>query len=230
MTLPSAISHRVQLTTVRGYVYLTGKFITSHATAELVSSELPTEAKQVHVFNEQDFTEYSLLSVSKLCKAGLHVVFTDASVNAYDSNHTTRLHGHKDPHTGLSLVRLSAPTGHALTAYQVHNQTQMIEFAVATLGSPTTSTLLKALRRPGFLNFPGLTAAALHRHRIHSVATANGHLDLTRQGLRSTSRHLEPTETSDLDDAFPIKLTRTNGERPAVYTRCVPLTSQAFGD
>ena len=207
-----------------------GGIITSYATAELVSSELPIEAKQVHVFNEQDLTEYSLLSVSKLCKAGLHVVFTDSSVTAYDSNHTTRLHGHKDPHTGLYMVQLSAPTGHALTAYPVHNQKQMIEFAVATLGSPTTSTLLKALRRPGFLNFPGLTAAALHRHRTHSLATAKGHLDLTRQGLRSTSRHIEPTETKDLDDAFPIKPTRTNGERPAVYTRCVPLTSQAFGD
>jgi hypothetical protein len=85
MPLSSAICHHVQLTTVCGYVYLTGKCITSHATAELVSSELPTEVKQVHVFNEQDLTEYSLLSVSKLCKAGLHVVFTDSSVNAYDS-------------------------------------------------------------------------------------------------------------------------------------------------
>jgi hypothetical protein len=94
-----------------------GGIITSYATAELVSSELPIEAKQVHVFNEQDLTEYSLLSVSKLCKAGLHVVFTDSSVKVYDSNHTTRLHGHKDPHTGLYMVRLSAPTGHALTAY-----------------------------------------------------------------------------------------------------------------
>ena len=91
--LSSTIGDHVHLTTVCGYVFLTEEL--SYHTELLSSQQVPTEAKQVHVFKEQDLTEYLLLSVSKLCKAGLRVVFTDSSVNAYDSNHTTRLHGIK---------------------------------------------------------------------------------------------------------------------------------------
>ena len=58
----------------------------------------------MHMFNEQDLTEYSLLSVSKLCKAGLRVVFPESSVHAYDSNHITRLHGDKDPYTNATIL------------------------------------------------------------------------------------------------------------------------------
>jgi hypothetical protein len=48
------------------------------------------------------------------------------------------------------------------------------------------STLESAVLNGYLVNFPGLTLATLRKHPPHSIATIKGHLDQTRQNVRST--------------------------------------------
>ena len=108
--------------------------------------------------------------MSQLCKAGVQVVITEKGVTAYDIHNNTCLHGLRDDTTGLYMVQLPSkettapPPGltleHALMAYPAHTQKQMLEFAIATMASATTSTLLKAIRLG--LDIPGLTTMISH--------------------------------------------------------------------
>ena len=75
----------------------------------------------------------------------------------------------------------------------------------ATLGSPTISALLGAIQRGALRNVPRLTTKIVRRNPPRTMATALGHLDLTRAHIRSTNprRHTkvqkrgkETTETS----------------------------------
>ena len=53
-------------------------------------------------------------------------------------------------------------------------------------GSPTLPTFLQAIRKK-WIDIPGLTGKIVSQNPPLSIATAQGHLDLVRQGLRSTS-------------------------------------------
>ena len=61
-----------------------------------------------------------------------------------------------------------------------------------SFGNPTNKTLLHAVRH-NWIDIPGLTGKILSRNPPLSTATSQGHLDLIRQGLKST----QPTPPSD---------------------------------
>ena len=96
-----------------------------------------------------------------------------------------------------------------------------MKFWSAALGSPADDTLIKALSS-GFLgNLPRLTARMVRKHRPNSLATAKGHMDRQRQGVRSTkiktksvavNRH-EYLDDIDWDDKlYTLVAHRTNQE------------------
>jgi hypothetical protein len=122
-----------------------GANIQSFARAEIATNSLPAAARQVHVFKADDLTEYSLLSVNKLCQSGLEVLFNSDRVLVQDptSKHL-HLQGDRDPTTGLHMVRLTAIGHNICNVYPAYNQKQTVEFAIATMGSPvhehTTAT------------------------------------------------------------------------------------------
>jgi hypothetical protein len=62
-----------------------GAHITSCARAEIATNLLPAAARQVHVFKADDLTEYSLLSVNKLCQNGQEVLFNADRVLVQDA-------------------------------------------------------------------------------------------------------------------------------------------------
>ena len=64
------------------------------------------------------------------------------------------------------------------------------------------STLYKALQLQYITNIPGVTATAFKKYAPFSPATIKGHLDQTRQNIRSTKKNSESTETND--KLFPI--------------------------
>jgi len=63
-----------------------------------------------------------------------------------------------------------------------------VNFCHAMLGSPPVSSLLKAFRRGYLSSLPRLTATMVAANPPVSIATARGHLDLTRQGQQSTRK------------------------------------------
>ena len=66
------------------------------------------------------------------------------------------------------------------------NDSQLVQFYHATLGSPAISTFIEAASR-GYLNcFPQLTVQKIRRNKPHTIATSFGHLDQTRKNCKST--------------------------------------------
>jgi hypothetical protein len=61
-----------------------------------------------------------------------------------------------------------------------------VKYLHASLGYPTKSTLLKAIKNGNLLTFPGLTVGAVQRHFPESDETQKGHMKAQRQGVRST--------------------------------------------
>jgi hypothetical protein len=76
----------------------------------------------------------------------------------------------------------------------------LVAFFHAALFSPTTSTLLHAMKK-GFLPpFAGLTETNLKRYPPPAEATAMGHMDCKRKNIQSTKKI--PQE-DNLSDSFP---------------------------
>ena len=63
---------------------------------------------------------------------------------------------------------------------------EFVKFTSASFGNPTTSTLENAVSKGFFNNYPRITAAMIRQNRPNSIATAQGHLDLTRAHISST--------------------------------------------
>lgn len=217
-----------------------GEHIQSYARAEIATNLLPAAARQVHVFKAEDLTEYSLLSVNKLCQNGLEVLLFNADrvlVQEPSTKHICLQEGDRDATTDLYMVRLTAIGHNICNVYPpAYNQKQTVEFAIATMGSPVTSSLLKAVSKK-FVEIPGLTTSILRRHP-HSKATAIGHLDLTRQGLSNTTLpgSKQPqarsitTQQQDDEDAFPARpILHDNAERKPVFVKTITL-DKTYGD
>jgi hypothetical protein len=104
-------------------------------------------------------------------------------------------------HQANSIIRLDKPR-QELAAY--HH---------AALGSPTPSTLLRAIRQGHLHSFPGLTTSLITKHLPKLIATTTmGHQDQEAKDIRSTSlpstTHASPQPPSpdlDSDLAPPLK-------------------------
>ena len=75
------------------------------------------------------------------------------------------------------------------------------------MGAPTLSTFIKALKK-GYINPPGVNADMVRKNPPNTTATAKGHLNLIRQGLRST-REKDPKQLEDDEErefTFPAKI------------------------
>jgi hypothetical protein len=86
----------------------------------------------------------------------------------------------------------------------------------ATFGSPSASTFYRAVKNK-WIDIDGLTATKIHQHWPNSLATAQGHLQQTRQGLKSTRpkevnltkpkpSHADYVDsTPDIDEEFHVR-------------------------
>jgi len=54
---------------------------------------------------------------------------------------------------------------------------ELANYHHASLGSPTKSTLLRAIRQGHLITFPGLTTKLISKHLSPTIATALGHHD-----------------------------------------------------
>ena len=166
-----------------------GSSIQTADAAELPITKLPQPSRIGHVL--PSLASHSLVSIGRLCDHGFTATFTRDFADIIDNGRTV-LRGQRTT-DGLWTL----PSDEALlTTSSTHADN--IAFLHAACFSPSTKTLLQAVRRGNFASWPGFTAERISRLLTPSLATAMGHLDQQRQGLRSTT-----ARTPDDTDSTP---------------------------
>jgi hypothetical protein len=138
----------------------------------------------------------SLISISVLVDLGLTATYDNMFVTVRQGDREV-MRGDRDPKTGLWMLDLSmfTQTHSAALAVQISTQADVAAFWHGAFGSPALSTFTRAMDN-GFIIIPGVSAASMRKHAPNPVATPFGHLDQTRQGMRST----KPAVVKDIDD------------------------------
>ena len=204
--LDSPILHNIHITNNPIRIKLPNDhLIVSTHTANLALPELPHQATVAHLF--PDMGSSALLSIGLLCDAGCIATFTDDTATITLHGHTI-LTGTRNIHTDklwqMNVPSPPTPQDSAMAATTTASAApaDLVAFAHAAMFSPVLSTLRQALTKKFIMNLPGLTLATLKKHPPHSTATAKGHLNQTRQGIKSTKSMDEPLpllDTSDTD-------------------------------
>jgi hypothetical protein len=149
---------------------------------------------------------HSLLSVGQLCDEGYIVTFKQASVTICDSEKSQILNGPRDLNAGLWSINLTQPNNHipdpiANNVYELRNTGALFHYLHKALFSPTKSAMLQAIKEGHMITWPGLTEDAINKHLKLTPATAMGHMNQSRQNIRSTSKAPiteQPTPDTDL--------------------------------
>ena len=154
-----------------------------------------------------------LLSVNKLCKGDLAVLFQGEKATVFQPATTQlaipgkqTLEGKLDKATELHMVDIPTHTpckfpggiNHAKLATTATPTTQAKQTTIRTVplptkhyhkcpGAPPISTPLQAADKGWLMNFPGLTASRTREHLGPSIETAKGHLRLQQQHVHSTN-------------------------------------------
>jgi hypothetical protein len=165
--------------------------------------ELNAAASKAHVF--PGMANHSLLSVGQLCDAGYIVTFKQALVTICDSEKSQILSGARDLNTGLWRINLTQTNNHipepiANNVYELRNTGSSVQYLHKALFSPTKSAMLQAVKDGHLITWPGLTEDAINKHLKLTPATAMGHMNQSRQNIRSTSKApIEKQQTPDTD-------------------------------
>lgn len=205
-----------------------GDLITSLYQATLKDPNLPPPARDVFIFNNNDLSEFNLLSVPQLTKTGLVVTFRKDVASVQDPAGSNILTAHRDPVSDLYFVDKEPKL--AVLFPKSAKINQKVAFYSAAMGSPANSTLADAITN-NWIQLPGLTASMV-RNQPQSESTSKGHLDRIRAGLDSThNSHMHsplPTQSEetelkqsiyiDLTGRFPH--TSVRGNEYLMCTRC----------
>jgi hypothetical protein len=210
-----------------------GRVITSTHSGLLNITTLPIAARTAHIFPQ---LTGSLLSIGQFCDSGYSAVFNSATVTINDAGGMAVLTGYRDENTKLYMVDLTLacttasrdpPSANAATGaaneslYVARTQAEMVKFYHACLGSPSDSTFLTAAMKGYLETLPGLTPSAIRKYPPNSIATAKGHLDRIRQGIRSTKKTKKTPSDESLTDWHPIA-TKSRTGTAEVYMKIIP--------
>ena len=185
--------------------------MTSSASATLPIPQLPPEATTGYIIPGLN---KSLISVTKLCAAGCTVLFSeDDCVVKFKGNEVLR--GKKHDKNGLWYIPLLSTNQGSNFVIQrddkqfaggIHQSTSMeetIKFLHQCLFSPTVDTMCKAIDNGQLVGFPNITSKLVKKYLPDSTATAKGHLNRTRKGLRSTTKGIKTKAASEATDFNP---------------------------
>jgi len=186
-----------------------GSTIRSVGTGYLKWKFLPRKLRLVHIF--KDLTG-SLLSIGLLCDAGFEVTFKKHTVSVNTKDGQLIIEGTRvnklwmldinDDSEHIHISRENGKTAQMIT-HQTHGE--LVRYAHMTMGAPANPTFITAISK-GYIEPPGITAEMVRKNMPNSVATAKGHLQLTRQGIRSTKQFDE----LEHEFAFPKKIVFKN--------------------
>ena len=149
-----------------------GNTIESVGTCMLHIPNLP-RAIFAHVFSD-NLLNTSLLSIAQLCELGCIATFTSTTVTVTNDNLTV-LCGTKIPTSNLWTIPLPKhidliPFSAATLA--LSTDADSVRFTHASLGSPSLSSLAKAVRSGYSHSYPRLLSTILSAHPPLSIATA----------------------------------------------------------
>ena len=170
-----------------------GRPIWSHSTGSLKLAGLPPSAREAEVF--KDLSKWSLLSVGKLCDAGITVIFTSGTVEAFLEGRVV-LKGQRSPATNnLYTVNLNPEDeqGYALNVFPTGTIAKLVAFYHGCFCSPSIPTFLLILELG--LKCPGISRKDIYKYPPISAATAAGHYDGRR--FVSLPNHLRPDPPVD---------------------------------
>ena len=122
-----------------------------------------------------------------------------------------------------TVVYNPAPTSNSTDSAFIH-------FIHAAFGSPSLSSCNRAIRANYFPSLSRLTTAIVTAYPPHTIPTALGHLDQTRQGQKSTKRFVSlftDTTADPIDDITPLSDVAINND---TYTRVFTLTETMHSD
>ncbi len=91
----------------------------------------------------------------------------------------------------------------ANSAYHTSTLAETIKFIHQCMFSPTLETFCKAIDNDQLIGFPPITSNQVRKFLPESTATAKGHMNRTRKGVRSTTKHVQP-EYIEADFRPPI--------------------------
>ena len=212
--------------------------IQSSHTCNINIPALPSEATAAHLFPTLGNT--SLLSIGQLVDAGCEALFrADECLIQFMGD--TILKGHRNIGTNLlwqiNLANQSNPH-HLANAATTPSATpaDLVTFAHATFFSPVLSTLRQAIKKRFISNFPGLTTQRLDKYKPNAVATAKGHMNQQRQGIKSTKPDappplpLRPVIDDETDEGIHPEQLAMAQRTHQCYTAVLEPTGKVFAD
>jgi len=166
-----------------------------------LSPHLSTHAQAAFVLDT--LKTGTLISLAQLCDDDCIALFTKYNVKIIKNDQVIITGRRMD--NGLWSIPISSPSSshHQANGILRTDKTShdLALYHHATLGSPVTSTLLRAIRRGHLTTFPGLTINLISKHLPASIPTALGHQDQEAKHLRSTQTNTSSEEDDDIAPA-----------------------------
>lgn len=169
-----------------------GTTISSTARGQIPTNNVinPIDA---HIFPDSQLDQ-SLISLSDYTNRGCEVVLTAHGITITKDGQLLA-HNHKQPTDRLWHIPVLHE--HASSHHVIRHEltAERVQFYHAAFGSPPVATFLHAIHRNYIRGIPDLTTKAVRANPPHSISTALGHLNLQRQGIRSTHSAPAPSPT-----------------------------------
>ena len=162
-----------------------------------LSPHLSTNAQAAFVLDT--LKTGTLISLAQLCDDDCIALFTKYNVKIIKNDHVI-ITGRRMDNGLWSIPISSSPSSHQANGILRTDKTShdLALYHHATLGSPVTSTLLRAIRRGHLTTFPGLTINLISKHLPASIPTELGHQDQEAKHLRSTKITSSSEEDEDI--------------------------------
>jgi hypothetical protein len=141
------------------------------------------------VFHDDDLHS-NLFGIALLTQHSLSATYTDTDLQiSAPTTHRSKIIIYGVKNRNANVWRFPLPKTRQTTASNVvrHEQhAELVLYASATFGSPTTKTFYQAVAKGWLTNYPTLTAEMIRKTQPHSPATALGHIIIARSGIRSS--------------------------------------------
>ncbi len=166
---------------------------------------LPLSSRRVHLFPDSSLRA-SLIGIGIFTDAGFKVIYDSLSVQVINSSGIVMLQGSRDPSSKLWIFTME-PNPVISNVIQFTRHAERALFYNRCFCSCANSTMELALRS-NILKIPGLPLEMYVKNLPNQISQAQGHLDRTRKGQRSTKLKLKSqhTQLSYPDVDIPLSL------------------------
>lgn len=180
-----------------------------------------------HTFQVHFFREFpvSLISIGLLCATGFTVEFSNDRVT-FKKGDISVLEGPRDTSSGLWSIDLNSGRTFLENLRQHSANAILSRMPAADLVAhfhEVMGTMEQAIAKGYLRSFPGLTLAKFRKHRPHTIPTALGHLNQSRQGQQTTKKLLKKGHSAIY---YKVWEPRTDAEA-ADFTGYFPVASAA---